>query len=135
MYEWPLAQQSALHASEAIRIACVEKCSSTAITRVGVEPGASASRNKLDATQRQRALDVSAAGRRRIPGNATVLNYWSYESAQAAPQVNNVNTAGQLAEYSDAGTGSITVYREIEARRLTRTINVITLDTARANKN
>jgi len=45
-----------------------------------------------------------------IPANATILNYWSYDSAQDAAQVNNVNNSGNLAEYSDAGTGSITVY-------------------------
>jgi hypothetical protein len=47
-----------------------------------------------------------------IPANATLLNYWSYDSAQMAPQVNNINNAGQLAEYSDAGTGSITVHND-----------------------
>jgi hypothetical protein len=57
-----------------------------------------------------------------IPANATVLNYWSYESAQAAPQVNNVNTAGQLAEYSDAGTGSITVYNSACASYFLRVV-------------
>jgi hypothetical protein len=57
-----------------------------------------------------------------IPPNAILLNYWSYDSAQAAPQVNNVNNAGQGAEYSDAGAGSITVYNQTCARYFLRVV-------------
>jgi hypothetical protein len=45
-----------------------------------------------------------------IPASATLLNYWSYDSAQPDAQVNNVNNSGQLAEYSGASTESITVH-------------------------
>jgi hypothetical protein len=57
-----------------------------------------------------------------IPANATLLNYWSYDSAQDAAQVNNINNSGQLAEYSDAGTGSITVYNETCASYFLRVV-------------
>ncbi len=47
-----------------------------------------------------------------IPPNATVYSYAPYEAAETDAQVNNVNGAGNIDEFSDITTTSITVLND-----------------------
>jgi hypothetical protein len=47
-----------------------------------------------------------------IPPNAVVVRYGAYVAAQADAQVNNTNAAGQLAEFSNIGPTSVSVFND-----------------------